>query len=125
MLVRVVALIWFVGAASPLLAQEAFSNGLPQKDNSTDTQTTAENAWIDLRQHPSAASRPQSAPGEGESLSAQASKPIPPGEWARIAPPCSTYWGEKQDDVDPRFGGYPATLPYAICGYTPPQLRDR
>ncbi len=62
---------------------------------------------------------------EVEPLTTPASKPIPPGEWPRIAPPCSSYWGEKQDGKGPPFGGgYPSTLPYAICGYKPPQLQS-
>ncbi|PYK83352.1 MAG: hypothetical protein DME41_07220, partial [Verrucomicrobia bacterium] len=60
MLVRIVAL-WLIGAPSSLLAQEAFNNGLPQ-ESATTAQNNAESAWIDLRQHPSANSRPQSAP---------------------------------------------------------------
>src|SRR5438105_3275550 len=62
MLLRIVALFWLVGATSTALAQEAFSNGLPQHDVASDSQVSVQNAWIDLRQHPSAASRPQSAP---------------------------------------------------------------
>lgn len=61
---------------------------------------------------------------EAEALTSPASKPIPPGEWPRIAPPCSSYWGEKQDSEGPPFGGYGSTLPYAICGYRPPQLQS-
>jgi hypothetical protein len=62
MLLRILALIWLLFATSNALAQEALSNGLPQKENGADQQATAETAWIDLRQHPAAASRPQSAP---------------------------------------------------------------
>src|SRR5207249_11689162 len=62
MLVRTVALLWLIGAPSSLLAQEAFNNGLPQQESATTAQNNAESAWIDLRQHPSANSRPQSAP---------------------------------------------------------------
>lgn len=62
MFVRVVALICFLGATSSLLAQEAFSDGLPQADQNAGVQSVVQNAWIDLRQHSRAASRPQSAP---------------------------------------------------------------
>src|SRR5712691_10144957 len=62
MLLRILALVWLLFATSNALAQEAFSNGLPQKESAADNQPVAENAWIDLRQHPAAASRPQSAP---------------------------------------------------------------
>jgi subtilase family serine protease len=48
--------------------------------------------------------------------------PQPPG--FRNAPPCSTYYGKKSDTTDPPYGnGYPEPLPYAVCGYTPPQLQ--
>src|SRR2546423_7670833 len=68
MLLRIVALIWFVGATATVIAQEAFSDGLPQKESDATAQSSAENAWIDLRQHPSAASRPQSAPSWVEAV---------------------------------------------------------
>jgi len=68
MLVRIVAFFCLIGATSSALAQEAFNGGLPQKENGTVEQSTAENAWIDLRQHPSAASRPQSAPSWVEAV---------------------------------------------------------
>jgi hypothetical protein len=68
MLLRIVALFWVIGATSSALAQEAFSGGLPQKESGAIEQSTAENAWIDLRQHPSAASRPQSAPSWVEAV---------------------------------------------------------
>src|ERR1700720_4624548 len=62
MLARTVALLWLLGAMSSALAQEAFSDGLPHKESGVIEQNTAESAWIDLRQNPSTASRPQSAP---------------------------------------------------------------
>src|SRR6266480_1318821 len=68
MLARIVALIWLLGATSSALAQEAFSDGLPRKDSGAIESSTAENAWIDLRQHPSAGSRPQSAPSWVEAV---------------------------------------------------------
>src|SRR5436309_1282528 len=68
MLLRIVALLWLVGATSSALAQEAFSDGLPHGESGAIDQSTAENAWIDLRQHPTAASRPQSAPGWVEAV---------------------------------------------------------
>src|SRR5207248_487193 len=68
MVFRIVALIWLIGATSSALAQEAFSDGLPRKENDASAQSTTENAWIDLRQHPSAASRPQSAPSWVEAV---------------------------------------------------------
>src|SRR5438270_5677688 len=68
MVVRIVALFFLIGATSSALAQEAFSDGLPREKSSAVEQSTAENAWIDLRQHPSAASRPQSAPSWVEAV---------------------------------------------------------
>jgi subtilase family serine protease len=35
--------------------------------------------------------------------------------------PCSSYYGQQQAASLPKFNG--ATLPYAVCGYTPSQLR--
>jgi len=68
MVVRIVALFFLIGATSSALAQEAFSDGLPREESSAVEQSTAQNAWIDLRQHPSAASRPQSAPSWVEAV---------------------------------------------------------
>jgi subtilase family serine protease len=48
--------------------------------------------------------------------------PLPPG--FRNAPPCSPSYAKKLDTTDPAYGaGYPSPLPYAVCGYTPPQLQ--
>ena len=47
---------------------------------------------------------------------------VPPSDGFRNAPPCSTYYGEKTDTIDPAYGG--KNLPYAPCGYTPAQLRS-
>jgi len=42
----------------------------------------------------------------------------------RNSQPCSSYWGQQVDTTDPTYGGgFPDPLPYAPCGYTPPQLR--
>src|SRR5260370_3057000 len=68
MLLRLVALFWLVGATSFALAQEALNNGLPQKVSTGTAESVTENAWIDLRQHPSANSRPQSAPSWVEAV---------------------------------------------------------
>lgn len=68
MLLRIVALFSFLGATSSLLAQEAFSNGLPPADDGVSAQNVVQNAWIDLRQHKKAASRPQSAPSWVEAV---------------------------------------------------------
>jgi subtilase family serine protease len=49
---------------------------------------------------------------------------IPQPEGFRNAPPCSSYYGEKQDTLDPAFGEYPTPMGYSPCGYTPPQLQS-
>ena len=47
----------------------------------------------------------------------------PPGY--RTAQPCGSYYGQQVDTVQPPYGnGYPSPAPYAVCGYTPPQLRS-
>jgi subtilase family serine protease len=48
----------------------------------------------------------------------------PPPDGFRNAPPCSAYWAEKIDTTDPAYGSYGKNLPYAVCGYTPQQLRS-
>lgn len=49
---------------------------------------------------------------------------IPQPEGFRNAPPCSDYYGQLSDLVDPAFGGgFPEPLPYAVCGYVPAQLQ--
>jgi hypothetical protein len=68
MLFRIVALFWLIGATSFALAQVALNNGLPQKESTATTESVIENAWIDLRQHPAANSRPQSAPSWVEAV---------------------------------------------------------
>src|SRR5436853_735368 len=73
MFVRFVALTCFLCATASLRAQEAFSNGLPPSDDSASAQPLSQNAWIDLRQHPRAASRPQSAPDWVEAVNMTAS----------------------------------------------------
>jgi subtilase family serine protease len=46
----------------------------------------------------------------------------PPTAGFRNAPPCSRYWAENVASTLPAYDGQ--TLPYAPCGYTPPQLRE-
>lgn len=48
--------------------------------------------------------------------------PQPPG--FRAAPPCASWYGEKLDAKLPPFPGYGANPPWAVCGYTGPQLRS-
>ena len=43
----------------------------------------------------------------------------------RVAPPCGTYYGQQLDATLAPFGnGYPSDPPWAVCGYTPPQIRS-
>ena len=47
----------------------------------------------------------------------------PPGY--RSPEPCGSYYGQQVDTTDPPYGnGYPSPAPYAVCGYTPPQIRS-
>ncbi len=62
------------------------------------------------------------APAAKKAPSGGAPIPQPPG--FRNAPPCSSFHGKKSDTTDPPYGdGFPSPLPYAVCGYTPPQLQ--
>ncbi len=50
---------------------------------------------------------------------------VPQPAGFRNAKPCSTYYGEQLDTLDPPFGdGYPSPLPYAPCGYVPSQFQS-
>lgn len=60
MLLRILAFGWLITASA--LAQEALNNDLPRKGPIVELRPPPDTAWIDLRQHPAAASRPQSAP---------------------------------------------------------------
>jgi hypothetical protein len=68
MLPRIVALIFLLGATSSVLAQEAINDGLPPTGPIVELHPPTESAWIDLRQHKRAASRPQSAPSWVEAV---------------------------------------------------------
>jgi len=46
----------------------------------------------------------------------------PPSAGFRNAPPCSSWWGKNQATTLPKY--HNQTLPYAPCGYKPPQLRE-
>ena len=47
----------------------------------------------------------------------------PPSPGFRNAPPCSKYWAQKLDTVDPAYNGAPNPMPYVPCGLVPSQLR--
>jgi subtilase family serine protease len=51
---------------------------------------------------------------------------FPPAPPAFItAKPCGDYYNQKIATVTPPFGhGYPAKVPYQVCGYKPPQFRS-
>ncbi len=65
-----------------------------------------------------------SVSGLAQSLNAPLSTPsvAPPPAGFRNAQPCGAYYGQKIDTTDPAYDGQ--HLPYAPCGYTPPQLRQ-
>jgi subtilase family serine protease len=46
----------------------------------------------------------------------------PPSAGFRNAPPCSQWWAQNLATTVPQYHGQ--TLPYAPCGYKPPQLRE-
>jgi subtilase family serine protease len=61
----------------------------------------------------------------GNAVVSSKNPPIPPPAGFRNAEPCSTYYGQKVDTTAPAYGdGYPATLPYSPCGYTPQQMEN-
>lgn len=60
---------------------------------------------------------------DGPSAAAGTDAAQPPGY--RTPQPCGTYFGQQTDSVQPPYGdGYPYPAPYAVCGYTPSQLRS-
>lgn len=67
MLLRIVALIFLLGATSLSQAQEAFTNALPRQDNAGLKSKAPESAWLDLRQDPRHTTT-QSAPSWVESV---------------------------------------------------------
>lgn len=51
--------------------------------------------------------------------------PIPQPPGFRAAPPCGAYYNQKLDTQLPAYGnGYPATPPWAVCGYVGSQFRS-
>lgn len=73
----------------------------------------------------SGAEAPLAAPKISARAKKKAGKEIPQPPGFRNAPPCSSYYGQAGDTSDPPYGGgFPSPLPYAPCGYTPPQLQS-
>src|ERR1700692_4118188 len=68
MLFRFIAFTLLIGAAAPLLAQEAFHNALPSSDNAKLGEPLPASAWLDLRQNAPGNSTPQTAPRWVESV---------------------------------------------------------
>ncbi|HEX8281690.1 MAG TPA: hypothetical protein VF551_09945 [Chthoniobacterales bacterium] len=70
MFLRVLALVALLFAATPVRAQVAIGNDLPQRRDANGNLlvTTAESAWLDLRQTPAANSTPQNAPSWVDSV---------------------------------------------------------
>ena len=59
------------------------------------------------------------------SKTATAGKFPPPPAAFLTAKPCGAYYDQKVTKVTPPFGhGYPASVPYEVCGYHPGQLRS-
>ena len=59
----------------------------------------------------------------GSSTQKRGGPVVPPADGFRNGRPCSAYYGEQIDTTDPKYKNFPNPLPYAPCGYTPPQLR--
>lgn len=68
MLLRIVALAFFLEATTLSQAQEAFTNSLPKEESGAYKSTLPESAWLDLRQNAPGHSGPQSAPSWVESV---------------------------------------------------------
>lgn len=68
MLLRIVALAFFLATTSLTRAQEAFTNALPKSDKPAARSTIPESAWLDLRQNAPSNSSTQSAPTWVESV---------------------------------------------------------
>jgi subtilase family serine protease len=72
--------------------------------------------------HLTGAALPQWATRRAAAKAPSEEIPQPPG--FRNAKPCSRTYEQKLDTTDPAYGdGYPDPLPYAVCGYKPPQLQ--
>jgi len=68
--------------------------------------------------------RPNLTSGNVTSSAPATNSPVPPPPGFRVARPCSAYYGEKTDaGFLPPFDSYPYPAPWAVCGYTPQQLR--
>src|ERR1035441_10595935 len=64
------------------------------------------------------------APGSAATSSSSAAGTSEQPAGFRVAPPCGTYYGQQLDATLAPFGsGYPSDPPWAVCGYTPPQIR--
>ena len=65
------------------------------------------------------------AAATGAAVEAAAAPNAPPSPGFRNAPPCSTFWNEKQATGLPKLGsGYANPLPWAPCGWKPADLRS-
>ncbi len=63
-------------------------------------------------------------PGHGHGWPGPEEEEIPQPSGFRVAPPCSSYYGQELASTLPAFGGgFPNPLPYAVCGYKPAQLQ--
>ena len=59
-----------------------------------------------------------------EAAAAAVGADAPPSPGFRVAPPCSTFWNEKQATQLTPYDNYPNPMPWAPCGYQPDQVRN-
>ena len=108
------AVITGVAGVDGVLATPAHTTGAPR---------------VKARAHSSA--RRHSTSAASTPATQQGGIPQPAGY--RIAKPCGTYYGQKNDAANPAldtnkplppYSGYPYPAPWAVCGYTGPQFRS-
>ena len=69
--------------------------------------------------------RPTTSPSAAGRRREEGAKKSPSPKASATRRPARPTTANKLDTTDPAFGaGYPAPLPYAVCGYTPPQLQS-
>ena len=83
----------------------------------------------DVQMRPTHVGGADEAPAKASAQAAEAAAAAvgadaPPSPGFRNAPPCSTFWNEKQATELPAYDNYPNPLPWAPCGYKPDQMRN-
>jgi subtilase family serine protease len=82
-------------------------------------------AVVGVSQTPMKPNRTTGSAARARQASATPNTQIPQPAGFRVAPPCGSYYNQKLDKTLPPYGnGYPATPPWAVCGYTGPQFRS-